>query len=135
LAISYTGRFNQIWRYKDASLDLKWAKPKVRKMIDSYLETLGIDSRIPPVSLLSPQFMGEVKNLGNNPKTKASEMEHAIRRHIKVNLDKDPVLYKRFLKKMEEILERYKDNWQLIVEDLTGLRDQMDVGRKGKFEE
>lgn len=122
-------------RYKDASLDLKWAKPKVRKMIDSYLETLGIDSRIPPVSLLSPQFMGEVKNLGNNPKTKASEMEHAIRRHIKVNLDKDPVLYKRFLKKMEEILERYKDNWQLIVEDLTGLRDQMDVGRKGKFEE
>ncbi len=122
-------------RYKDASLDLKWAKPKVRKMIDTYLETLGIDSRVAPVSLLSPQFMGDVNNLGDNPKTKASEMEHAIRRHIKVNLDKDPVLYKRFLKKMEEILERYKDNWQLIVDGLIGLRDEMDLGRKGKYEE
>jgi len=122
-------------RYKDASLDLKWAKPKVRKMIDTYLETLGIDSRVAPVSLLSDKFMGDVSNLGNNPKTKASEMEHAIRRHIKVNLDKDPVLYKRFLKKMQEILERYKDNWELIVEGLTGLRNDMDIGRKGKYEE
>ncbi len=122
-------------RYKDASLDLKWAKPKVRKMIDTYLETLGIDSRVPPVSLLSDKFMGEFKKHGNNPKTKASEMEHAIRRHIKVNLDKDPVLYKRFLKKMEEILERYKDNWQLIVDGLTDLRYEMDVGRKGKDQE
>lgn len=122
-------------RYKDASLDLKWAKPKVRKMIDTYLETLGIDSRVAPVSLLSDKFMGDVNSLGNNPKTKASEMEHAIRRHIKVNLDKDPILYKRFLKKMEEILERYQDNWQLIVDGLTGLREDMDVGRKGKYEE
>ena len=122
-------------RYKDASLDLKWAKPKVRKMIDTYLETLGIDSRVAPVSLLSPQFMGGVNSIGNNPKTKASEMEHAMRRHIKVNLDKDPVLYKRFLKKMEEILERYKDNWQLIVDSLTDLRHDMDLGRKGENQE
>lgn len=122
-------------RYKDASLDLKWAKPKVRKMIDTYLETLGIDSRVPPVSLLSDKFMGEFKKHGDNPKTKASEMEHAIRRHIKVNLDKDPVLYKRFLKKMEEILERYKDNWQFIVDGLTDLREEMDIGRKGKDQE
>src|SRR5690606_29142477 len=49
-------------RYKDPTLDLKWAKPKVRKMIDAHLETLGIDSRVPPVNLLSDQFIREVNN-------------------------------------------------------------------------
>lgn len=122
-------------RYKDASLDLKWAKPKVRKMIDTYLETLGIDSRVAPVSLLSDKFMGEVNNVSKTPKTKASEMEHAIRRHIKVNLDKDPVLYKRFLQTMEELLLRYQGNWEMIVDGLTGIRDNMDVGRKGENQE
>ncbi len=122
-------------RYKDASLDLKWAKPKVRKMIDTYLETLGIDSRVAPVSLLSDDFMGEVNNISKTTKTKASEMEHAIRRHIKVNLDKDPVLYKRFLQTMEELLLRYQGNWEMIVDGLTGIRNNMDVGRKGENQE
>jgi type I restriction enzyme R subunit len=122
-------------RYKDPTLDLKWAKPKIRKMIDAHLETLGINSKIPPVSLLSDKFLKEVGNVGKNPKSKASEMEHAIRRHIKVNLDKDPGLYKRFLERMEEILERYKGNWDQIVEEFEGMRDDMAKGRKGGNEE
>jgi len=122
-------------RYKDPTLDLKWAKPKIRKMIDAHLETLGINSKIPPVSLLSDKFLKEVGKVGKNPKSKASEMEHAIRRHIKVNLDKDPGLYKRFLARMEEILERYKGNWDQIVEEFEGMRDDMEKGRKGENEE
>jgi type I restriction enzyme R subunit len=122
-------------RYKDPTLDLKWAKPKIRKMIDAHLETLGINSKIPPVSLLSDKFLKEVGKVGKNPKSKASEMEHAIRRHIKVNLDKDPGLYKRFLERMEEILERYKGNWDQIVEEFEGMRDDMAKGRKGENEE
>src|SRR5690606_20737816 len=109
-------------RYKDPSMDLKWAKPKVRKMIDAHLETLGIDSRVAPISLLSKDFAKEVNKLGKNSKSKASEMEHAIRRHIKVNINKDPVLYKRFLKRMEEILERYQGNWDAIVEEFEKVR-------------
>jgi len=122
-------------RYKDPTLDLKWAKPKIRKMIDAHLETLGINSKIPPVSLLSDKFLKEVGKVGKNPKSKASEMEHAIRRHIKVNLDKDPGLYKRFLERMEEILERYKGNWDQIVEEFEGMRENMAQGRKGENEE
>ena len=122
-------------RYKDPTLDLKWAKPKIRKMIDAHLETLGINSKIPPVSLLSDKFLKEVGKVGKNPKSKASEMEHAIRRHIKVNLDKDPGLYKRFLERMEEILKRYKGNWDQIAEEFEDLRDDMAKGRKGKNEE
>lgn len=122
-------------RYKDPSMDLKWAKPKVRKMIDAHLETLGIDSRVAPVSLLSKDFAKEVNKLGKNAKSKASEMEHAIRRHIKVNINKDPALYKRFLKRMEEILERYQGNWDAIVEAFEKVRADLEKGRKGDNEE
>ncbi len=122
-------------RYKDPTLDLKWAKPKIRKMIDAHLETLGIDSRIEPVSLLSDDFLKQVGKVGINAKSKASEMEHAIRRHIKVNINKDPALYKRFLKRMEEILERYQGNWDMIVEEYEKVREDLAKGRKNENEE
>ncbi len=122
-------------RYKDPSMDLKWAKPKVRKMIDAHLETLGIDSRVAPISLLSKDFAKEVGKLGGNSKSKASEMEHAIRRHIKVNINKDPALYKRFLKRMEEIIERYQGNWDAIVEEFEKVREDLAKGRQGENEE
>ncbi|MDQ7916080.1 hypothetical protein RBU60_00690 [Mesonia sp. MT50] len=75
--------------YKDVTLDLKLVKPKVRKIIDTYLETLGIDSRVELINLLHDEFMGEMNKISKTPKTKASEMEHAIRRHIKINMNKD----------------------------------------------
>lgn len=122
-------------RYKDTTLDLKWAKPKIRKMIDAHLETLGINSKIPPVSLLSDEFMNEMQKVAKTPKTKASEMEHAIRRHIKVNQGKDPEMYEGFLNRMEEMLKKYKDNWDLITEELETLRSELDKGRKSEGQE
>lgn len=122
-------------RYKDPTLDLKWAKAKVRKMIDKHLETLGINSKVPPVSLLSDDFTKEVDKFGKNSKSKASEMEHAIRRHIKVNMEKDPGLYKRFLQRMEEILERYKGNWDQIVDEFNKMREDLAKGRKDEVKE
>lgn len=122
-------------RYKDATLDLKWAKPKIRKMIDTYLESVGIYSKVPPVSLLSDDFINEMNKVGGNKKARASEMEHAIRRHIKVNMDKDPGMYKGFLKRMEEILEKYKENWNQILEEFDNLRSDLDRGRKSEGQE
>ena len=112
-------------RYKDPSLELKWAKAKVRKLIDKYLLTIGIDSKVEPVLLLSDDFPSELSKLGENNKSKASEMEHAIRRHIKVNRDKDPALYNRFKKRLEDIIDRYQSNWDNIVDEFTALRDDM----------
>lgn len=122
-------------RYKDPTLDLKWAKAKVRKMIDKYLLSLNIDSKIPPVNLLSDDFPKEVDKFGINAKSKASEMEHAIRRHIKVNLETDPGMYKRFLQRMEEILERYRGNWETIVEEFERMREDLAKGREDEAKE
>ena len=120
-------------RYKDPTMDLKWAKPKVRKIIDKYLETVGINSKIPPVSLLSDDFQKEVNNAGST-KSKASEMEHAIRRHIKVNMDKDPALYTRFIERINQIMERYKGNWEQIFDEYKKLKEEIEVGRQDDSE-
>lgn len=117
-------------RYKDETMDLKWASAKVRKLIDKHLLSLGIDTKVSQVSILSDEFKSTVDYLNKTPKSKASEMEHAIRWHIKVNLDKDPALYNRFKDRLEMILNSYKENWEEIVRHLGVLREEMKVERK-----
>ncbi len=121
-------------RYKDETMDLKWASQKVRQLIDKHLFSLGIDTKVQQVSILSDEFKTKVDYLNKTPKSKASEMEHAIRWHIKVNLEKDPTLYNRFKDRLETILNSYKENWEEIVKQLTGLRDEMAEGRKVETE-
>lgn len=116
-------------RYKDETMDLKWASEKVRKLIDRHLLSLGIDTKVFEVSILSAEFKNNVDFLNKTPKSKASEMEHAIRWHIKVNLEKDPTLYSRFKDKLETILHAYQENWEEIVKELGRLRDEMSEGR------
>ncbi len=117
-------------RYKDPTLDLKWAKPKVRKMIDTHLVSLGINSKIPPVSILSDDFSKEVDKHAKTSKAKASEMEHAVRRHIKINMQKDPALYTKFDERMLAIMKRYKDNWDMIVAELGKIKEDLKKGRE-----
>ena len=117
-------------RYKDETLDLKWAGAKVRKLIDKYLESLGIDSKIPPVKLLSDDFPKMLDDHNKTGRAKASEMEHAIRWHIKVNMDQDPALYTQFSEKLQRIMDVHKEHWDLIVAELTTLRDEMAAGRE-----
>lgn len=121
-------------RYKDETMDLKWASQKVRQLIDKHLFSLGIDTKVQQVSILSDEFKSKVDYLNKTPKSKASEMEHAIRWHIKVNLDKDPTLYNRFKDRLETLLNSYKENWEEIVKQLEELREEMAEGRKPETE-
>ena len=115
-------------RYKDDSLSISGAGEKVRKLIDEHLISLGINPQIPPVELLSPNF---VKQLDKNttPQAKASEMEHAIRKHCKVHFDEDPVLYETLSEKLEALIQKYKDNWNLLSQHLFELRKDAEAGR------
>lgn len=111
--------------YRDPTLDLKWAGEKVRKLIDKYLYSEGIDSKIAPISLLSDEFPKHIDKRKLSPKAKASEMEHAIRRHIKINTENDPALYTKFKERLQLILERFKDNWEACVNNLEELREDI----------
>lgn len=116
-------------RYKDDSLSISNAGEKVRKLIDEHLVSLGINPKIPPVELLSPSFVQQLDK-NSTPEAKASEMEHAIRKHCKVHFDEDPVLYESLSEKLEALIQQYRDNWTLLSEHLFELRKDAVAGRQ-----
>lgn len=122
-------------RYKDDSLDISDAGEKVKALINEHLIDLGINPKIPPVELLSDEFIAHVnKHAKGNDEAKASEMEHAIRKHCTVHFDEDPAFYAKLSEKMEKLIEQHRDNWKLLSEDLELLRKEAIEGRTSVVE-
>jgi type I restriction enzyme R subunit len=122
-------------RYKDDSLDISDAGAKVKALINEHLIDLGINPKIPPIELLSPEFMEHVrKHAGGDPEAKASEMEHAIRKHCTVHFDDDPAFYKRLSDKLEKLIQEQKDNWDALAEGYEQLRREAEAGRTDTVE-
>lgn len=117
-------------RYKDDSLDIADAGAKVKALINEHLIDLGINPKIPPVELLSDDFIEKVtEHSGGSEKAKASEMEHAIRKHCTIHFDEDPALYSKLSEKLERLLEQHKDNWKQLSLELGALREEVATGR------
>ncbi len=115
-------------RYKDDSINIGGVGEKVRKLVSEHLISLGINPKVPPVELFSDKFITTL-NEHKDDRAAASEMEHAIRKHCKVNEADDPVMYKRFSEKLEDILKKYNENWDQMLLELETLRGEIDEGR------
>ena len=100
------------------------AKVKVQALIDQHIQSQGIDLKIPPVNILNLDFEQRIKQR-HSPQTRAAEMEHAIRYHIRTHLDDDPVYYRQISEKLEEILQRHESNWDAIAIELIDLSQQV----------
>ena len=110
--------------FNDQRLSMKGIPSKLRTVADAHLKSKGIDVKVKPISILDPLFEGEVGKK-KRAKTKAAEVEHAIRRHIDVNVSDDPELYASFAEALKNILKDFKDNWDKIYEELEKLRKKM----------
>jgi type I restriction enzyme R subunit len=86
---------------------------KVQRLIDDHIISLGIDPRIPPISITDAKF-AEYVSQKPSARAKASEMEHAIRHHIKKKMEEDPVHYLRLSERLEDILHKFGDNWEQL---------------------
>ncbi|MEQ8542233.1 MAG: HsdR family type I site-specific deoxyribonuclease [Coleofasciculus sp. D1-CHI-01] len=118
-------------RYKDTSLNLGDAGKKVRDLINEHLISLGINPKVPPVELLSPDFMAQLnQHAGNNDEARASEMEHAIRKHCTVHHDEDPAFYQKLSEKVEYLIEEYHDRWDKLAKELEKIREEAIAGRQ-----
>lgn len=115
-------------RYKDDSINIAGAGEKVRKLVSEHLISLGINPKVPPVELFSDKFITTLKE-HKDDRAAASEMEHAIRKHCKVNEADDPVMYKRFSEKLDDILKKYNEQWDQMLLHLETLREEIDQGR------
>ena len=110
--------------FRDGRLSMKGIPPKLRNITDAFLESRGIEVKVEPISILDEEFQKEVKSRGRT-KTKAAEIEHAIRHHLDVELDDDPDLQASFAEALKKIFEEFQDNWNKIYEELEKLRQRI----------
>ena len=82
-----------------------------------------------PISILDEDFVKDLVKR-TRTKTKAAEIEHAIRHHLEVELDDDPDLKASFAEALAAIFEQFRDNWQKIFEELEKLRKRIANVRK-----
>jgi type I restriction enzyme R subunit len=110
-------------RYRDDGLgdfDSSLYGEKVRKLIDEHVTALDIATKIPPVSITDPDFLAKVQGLTSD-RAKASEMEHALRYHIRKNFDEDPARYTKLSERLDDILKNLTGQWEQLALALTEL--------------
>jgi len=115
-------------RYKDTPELGKDVGAKVRKLIDDHVISLGIDPKIPPISLTDADFDTHVSRQANS-RAKASEMEHAIRSHVRKHLDEDPVLYRKLSERLRDILKQLNEQWDELIAALQKIIDELREGK------
>ncbi|MCX6876639.1 MAG: type I restriction endonuclease subunit R [Verrucomicrobia bacterium] len=119
--------------FRDGRLSMKGIPPKLRKITDAFLESRGIAVKVEPISILDEDFQAEVRK-HERTKTKAAEIEHAIRHHLDVDLNDDPELQASFAEALRKILEAFANNWKKIYEELEKLRQRIvDAGKEPTY--
>lgn len=96
---------------------------KVRALIADHLEAQEVEQRIPPVSILAPDF-DEV--VGALPvREAAAEQVQALRYHLEERLavEERPV-YRQLSVELERVLEQFAGNWEDISRELGPLVDR-----------
>ena len=117
-------------RYREGLPQLdKSVGRKVQALIDEHIISLGIDPRIPPIAITDAKFADQVGRQVSS-RAKASEMEHAIRHHLKKKLDEDPVYYQKLSERLEEILSKFGDSWEQLAVALHDFVEAVAKGRK-----
>ena len=113
-------------RYRDTpdgDFDPHKYKEKIRRLIDQHITALDLSQKIPPARITDPEFRTSTGQIGS-ARTRASEMEHAVRHHIREHLHEDPAYYERLSQRIDEILDRLKDRWeQMALESETVIAD------------
>ena len=112
--------------YRDEQLDIAGAGEKVRELIEEHVYSTGIDPKIPPVDLLAGNYE-DVLNQHKSPRAKASEIENAIKHHIKINIEDDPEYYKNLSERLEDIIQKYGDKWEELVQMLLNFRGNIET--------
>jgi type I restriction enzyme R subunit len=117
-------------RYRDIPVIGADVGAKVRKLIDDHVISLGIDPKIPPVQLTDAEFDNQVGQSAGG-RAKASEMEHAIRSHIRKNLEADPVRFRKMSERLNDILNGFGQQWDQIIEQLQAIINELRAEASG----
>lgn len=115
--------------FRDEQLDIASAGEKVRKLIEEHVYSTGVDIKIKPVDLLAQDFKQKLDE-HKSSRSKAAAIEHAIKHHIRVKIDDDPEYYKSLSERLEDLIKKNAEKWDLLVQLLMDFRDDIEEQRE-----
>ncbi len=118
--------------YRDPALNLLGVAEKVKALIDAHVTARGIDPKIPPVAITDAQF-DEVVSSQQSVRARAAQMQHAARHHIISFSAQNPAYAKKMSEKLEEILQRFKDDWDALERELRRFVEELRQGDRNEF--
>src|SRR5438046_8765193 len=99
--------------YRDPALNLLGVAEKVKALIYAHVSARGVDPKIPPTAITDAEFERVLQNQDTN-RTRAAQMQHAARYHIIGFSNQNPAYARKMSDKLEEILQRFKDEWDTL---------------------
>lgn len=118
--------------YRDPTLNLLGIAEKVKALINAHVSARGVDPKIPPTTITDSEFE-KVLAAQTSSRARAAQMQHAARYHIIGFSNQNPIYARKMSEKLEEILQRFKDDWDALERELRRFIEELKGGDRDDF--
>jgi type I restriction enzyme R subunit len=118
--------------YRDPALDLLGVPEKVKSLIYAHVSARGVDPKIPPIAITDAEFEAVLRAETSN-RARATQMQHAARYHIIGFSSQNPAYARKMSERLEEILQRFKDDWDAMERELRKFIEELRKGDRNDF--
>jgi type I restriction enzyme R subunit len=118
--------------YRDPALNLLGVAEKVKALINAHVSARGVDPKVPPTKITDAEFE-RVLQAQLTSRARATQMQHAARYHIIGFSNQNPIYARKMSEKLEEILHRFKDDWDALERELRRFIDELKQGDRSDF--
>jgi len=118
--------------YRDPALNLQGVAEKVKALINAHVSARGVDPKIPPTTITDSEFE-RVLQAQAGSRARAAHMQHAARYHILGFANQNPAFARKMSEKLEEILQRFRDDWDALERELRKFVDELRRGDRNDF--
>jgi type I restriction enzyme R subunit len=118
--------------YSDPALNLLGVPEKVKELINAHVTARGVAPKIPPTTITDAEFeqvlQGQISS-----RARAAHMQHAARYHITGFANQNPAYARKMSERLEEILQRFKDDWDALERELRRFIEELRRGDCSEF--
>jgi type I restriction enzyme, R subunit len=118
--------------YRDPALNLFGVAEKVKSLINAHISARGVDPKIPPTAITDAEFEKVLQAAGSS-RARAAQMQHAARYYIIGFSNQNPAYARKMSERLEEILQRFKDDWNVLERELRKFIDELRQGDRNDF--
>ena len=118
--------------YRDPALNLLGIPEKVKALIDAHIAARGVDPKVPLTAITDAEFE-KVLQAQQGSRARAMHMQYAAKYHITNFGDRNPAYGRKMSEKLEEILEKFKGDWDALERELRKYIDELKRGDSTDF--